>query len=387
MPRMKKGADGLYRMSFSFEGKQYSVRSKDPRKLTEKMTAKLKELSAGVKIVDGNMMVKDWGKEWIETYKSGISKGSKARLYSLLHHYITDNIGYMKIRQVRPVHCQQVLNSMEGMAEDTIIKCRNLLYNLFETAVENSMCKRNPAKHLTIPQVSAKKEHRSLSDRERLILLETAKTHPAGLWVLLLLYTGLRPGESVALTGGDIVGGFIRVNKAISRYEGVKEPKSKAGIRRIPIIPALQALLPELDMGELLFKNSRGGIPNSHWISRNWKSFVSAMAKTEERLIAQGKLPIMREALPPLEPYDLRHTFCTDLERAGVPINVASQLMGHADIKITASIYTHTDDAIFTEAGEKLSRLTDIVTDIVNMPESPYLGTKTGKSRKRKTGT
>ena len=39
--------------------------------------------------------------------------------------------------------------------------------------------------------------------------------------------------------------------------------------------------------------------------------------------------------------YNLRHTYCTDLERAGVPINIASRLMGHSDISLTSKIYTH----------------------------------------------
>ena len=42
-----------------------------------------------------------------------------------------------------------------------------------------------------------------------------------------------------------------------------------------------------------------------------------------------------------LTPYCLRHTFCTDLQDAGVPLNVAKELMGHADIQTTANIYTH----------------------------------------------
>ena len=39
--------------------------------------------------------------------------------------------------------------------------------------------------------------------------------------------------------------------------------------------------------------------------------------------------------------YDIRHTYCTNLEKAGVPINIASRLMGHSDISVTSKIYTH----------------------------------------------
>lgn len=45
-----------------------------------------------------------------------------------------------------------------------------------------------------------------------------------------------------------------------------------------------------------------------------------------------------------LTPYCLRHTYCTDLQDAGVPINIAKYLMGHSDITVTANIYTHKTD-------------------------------------------
>lgn len=52
--------------------------------------------------------------------------------------------------------------------------------------------------------------------------------------------------------------------------------------------------------------------------------------------------------------YDLRHTFCTDLQAAGVPINVARELMGHADISVTSKIYTHHSDISIDDARVKM---------------------------------
>jgi integrase len=49
------------------------------------------------------------------------------------------------------------------------------------------------------------------------------------------------------------------------------------------------------------------------------------------------------------EPYLLRHTFCTDCQAAGVPINVAKEWMGHSDISVTAKIYTHMVDEVFEQ--------------------------------------
>ena len=55
--------------------------------------------------------------------------------------------------------------------------------------------------------------------------------------------------------------------------------------------------------------------------------------------------------------YCLRHTYCTDLQAAGVPINVARELMGHASISTTAEIYTHGSAESFEDAREKLNQL------------------------------
>lgn len=65
---------------------------------------------------------------------------------------------------------------------------------------------------------------------------------------------------------------------------------------------------------------------------------------------------ITKHALAPdLTPYCLRHTFCTDLQRAGVPINVAKELMGHANISVTANIYTHRDQKVLHSNMAKLN--------------------------------
>ena len=42
-------------------------------------------------------------------------------------------------------------------------------------------------------------------------------------------------------------------------------------------------------------------------------------------------------------PHVLRHTFCTKLARAGMPVKELQYLMGHSDVGTTLRIYTHLD--------------------------------------------
>ena len=63
------------------------------------------------------------------------------------------------------------------------------------------------------------------------------------------------------------------------------------------------------------------------------------------------------QLLPPfplatdISAYSLRHTFCTNLQKRGVDIRTAQYLMGHADIQMTANIYTHVDFEIINQAA------------------------------------
>ncbi|MBP6670299.1 MAG: tyrosine-type recombinase/integrase [Gemmatimonadales bacterium] len=52
--------------------------------------------------------------------------------------------------------------------------------------------------------------------------------------------------------------------------------------------------------------------------------------------------PLLAAAgLPRARPYDLRHTHCTLLLGAGVPVHVVSQRLGHASAKMTLDVYAN----------------------------------------------
>lgn len=97
---------------------------------------------------------------------------------------------------------------------------------------------------------------------------------------------------------------------------------------------------------------------------------------------------IYRNALiPPMPlagdftPYCLRHTYCTDLCRAGVDIRTAQRLMGHANISITADIYTHVDVNEIMKAGELLNQYLKVKYFFVSLQYIVVYITKKGGTR------
>ena len=62
--------------------------------------------------------------------------------------------------------------------------------------------------------------------------------------------------------------------------------------------------------------------------------------------------------------YCLRHTYATDLQSAGVAMNVAKYLLGHEDISTTANIYTHTADDIIEQARGAQDKFYEVGTKV-----------------------
>ena len=86
-------------------------------------------------------------------------------------------------------------------------------------------------------------------------------------------------------------------------------------------------------------------------------SFLSKIRQVMFRMFKYAKREGVIDTNPAddLCPYCLRHTYGTDLQDAGVPINVAKYLMGHSDITTTANIYTDTTDDSIESAREKIN--------------------------------
>ena len=95
---------------------------------------------------------------------------------------------------------------------------------------------------------------------------------------------------------------------------------------------------------------------NEQTYKRRWQFLVNDMqrncgAKTYRNAIIATSGTLR----PDLHPYDLRHTYCTNLAEVGVDIRTAQYLMGHSDIKMTANIYTTVTDKMKKEAIAKVN--------------------------------
>ena len=141
------------------------------------------------------------------------------------------------MQKVKKNNLQRILNEQAGKSKNHSVKLRLTMQQIFAQAVEDGVIIKSPAENLDISAQTTTGTHRSITLEERKAILQVAETHRSGLWVLFMLYCGLRPQEAAALkyTDIDMINHRLTINRAIGADSAIKTTKSKAGMRTVPI--------------------------------------------------------------------------------------------------------------------------------------------------------
>lgn len=181
--------------------------------------------------------------------------------------------------------------------------------------------------------------------------------------VTLALFSGLRSGEVCGLQweNVDLANGCLNIRHSLSKYDGLKGPKTDAGIRRVDLAPPVLAMLRELkaaagpDATGYVLRGTRGRPvpPKDMWCQ--WHPIL----KKAGLLTEDGKNRYTFHAL--------RHTAVSLLIEQGLqPFHIKS-MIGHSSIMITMDLYGH----MFPDDGTNRKAITAAAgqfEDLENMP-------------------
>lgn len=335
-----------YSATFTFDGKRYRVRADSQQELYEKMARKKLDLEQGRMILNRSTTVRDWTKQALSTYKASVGEYYLAQMKMRIDKHILSEIGDLPLKSVKPIHCQAIMNNQMGMSKSHITKVYQELHFIFETAVKNKLILENPADDLTIPK-GTKGTRQSITEAERSALLRAVSRDSSYVLFLLMLQCGCRPAEAIRAQGMDIqqVDGVNMLH--------IRGTKTENADRMVPIPDDLYDRIGKTGPFNPIAPNQTGRMHTES----SYKRIVNRLKR--DMNIQMGCRLYRNQLIPPFPlresfvPYDLRHTYCTDLARKGVDVRVAQKLMGHANISITADIYTNlTDTDIITGAAE-----------------------------------
>lgn len=162
-------------------------------------------------------------------------------------------------------------------------------------------------------------------------ILTSSDGHRLRFMMFLMNYTGLRISECLGLKYSDIRSGFVCVDRQY--YQGEIVPPKHNSCRKIPVHPELEKAL-QIHK-ERFEAEARRNKYKTDFV------FTSDSGKLLEYGNTRRSLNRYYADInvPQKSPHTYRATFCTELCRAGVPLEVASKLMGHKSIEVTAKHY------------------------------------------------
>ena len=343
-------ADGLYEVKVTigkdFNGKLIrksfysSVSKADAKAKAEQYKIDQAVYKATGELPEPSVMTfEKWANKWLDTYKKGVVKDHTYHFTykSNIDKYLIPYFGKAHLMDIQQIDIQKYFNTVrsdsgEPLAKSTLDKHKLILKSMFDAAIDNDLCYKNPVKNIRFQHVSDSAVKKVWTKEQA----ETAEKYARHCWcldIVLYLNTGLRRSELLGLKWEDIdfEENTLHVQRAVVQTKGkivVDKPKSATSDRIVPFSADFGKYLKKFQSdNEYVIGND--GIMSPATYSKHFHDFMKKLSA------ATG--------VPELTPHELRHTYGTLRREEGVDIYTIQKVMGHADISITASIYVHND--------------------------------------------
>ena len=351
MAKYKKRKDGRYAtnitIGYTADGKrkQKKIYGKTIRELEDNVAEVRARLNKGIVIDDEGLTVREWAEKWLRLYKPDVSYNTMQSYRATINH-INKALGDIRLSTLKTSHVQELINSLISEGKPAVAgKVKLACGQLVKQAIANELIYKDIMLGVVLPS-TPKTQKRALTDTEKLAVINADLDAKSRVYIDILLYTGLRRGEALALTVDDIdlEQGQIQVNKTVifaGNKSNIKNsPKTSAGNRVVPmpgvLVEELRRYIGTLG-GAYVFPMSTGD-PMSR------ASFVKFWRRIQKKILANCNIT----------PHMLRHTYATTLYYSGVDIKTAQYLLGHTNISVTMDIYTHLDGQQIQNTAEKL---------------------------------
>lgn len=287
---------------------------------------------------------------------------STATLYeNYLTLYLDPGLGHFRLSKLTPLDIQGFYASLSTQLKPSSVRrLHGMLSSALNQAVKWNLIPRNPASLVDLPKVQ-KKEMHAFGPVEAAKFLAAAKLDKHAMLWAILISTGLRPGEAMALKWQDIdlKAGTLTVRRSLTWKAGglfeFNEPKTTRSIRQLPL-PA--ALIPEMKAHKAHVAEARLKA-GTDW-QDNDLVFPAALGRPLHKAnLGRHLKAILKAANLPedFRLYDLRHSCATLLLADGTHPKVVADRLGHASVTLTLDTYSHVTQTMQSEASKAMNRM------------------------------
>ena len=330
------------------------VSGKTQAEVLERLDRLRADRAAGLMARPSHMRLGMFLRSWLENASPRLAPSTVDLYRRLIDGHVAPRVGGVFVHKLEPRQVQAMLSEMErgGLSPRMRQLCRGLLRTALQQAVRGGEIPRNPVDATDRPRAPRREIRPLAPDQVRALLAAASGDRLEALFVLAVT-TGMRFGELLGLTWGDIdlEAGRIAVRRQL-RVVGSKpelaELKTEKSRRRVELTGLAARALRE----------HRGRLPASPLPSAPvFTSPEGAWVRANNLRRREFKRVLERAGLPRIRFHDLRHTAATLMLSEGVHPKVVQEALGHSQISITLDTYSHVLPTMQREAADRLDAL------------------------------
>jgi integrase len=374
---ISKRKDGLWQVSMTMgrhpitgKLKRVFLYATTRKEAAEKLANALHDYTKGSFVAPHKRTLGDWLDTWLWEYKRPRLRPITFDSYEMLiRRHLKPALGYLLLRDLRPEHLQQFYNDKmkAGHSPRTVRYCHTILHGALAQAERHQLVVRNVSKLTELPP-DARKEMQTLS-RDQIVatLLPAVAKDRLFSAILLVIGTGLRRGELLALRWQDIelTEGLLHVRQTLVR---VRNHEAEAGSRKTTLVfqqpktaqsrrtlPLPEGCLMALKHHKAQQAQERLTLGEAY--QDQGLVFCQADGKPiDPRNFARSFAKMLRQAgLPRIRVHDTWHTFATLMLELGESPKTVQTMLGHSRVAITLDIYSHVSLDLEKRAAAKLN--------------------------------
>lgn len=303
---------------------------------------------------------------WFESvYKHNVKESTYVKTQELFKNHILPAFGHLRAEKISVTYCQRTVKTWcDTHSKYKVMK--NYVSTVLDYAVMLGLIRDNPMKKVVTPKrkvnVDEEKVENFYSKEELQHFLECVRSDGMLRWFALfrlLAFTGFRKGEALALEWKDIdfLHGTVTVSKTLARGADntliIQLPKTKNSMRIIAVDEVTLGILKDWKKEQAidLLKCGYNTLSKTQPIFTTYRNEYMQHATITNRI----NRIIKKHDLKKITTHGLRHTHCSLLFEAGVPIQEVKERLGHSDIQTTMNIYTHVTKKAKEKTAEKFA--------------------------------